>query len=227
MTRQNNIRDDAVSPVIGVMLMLVVTVVIAAVIAGFATGMAGDSTKTTPMALFEVEYLEVAYTGKYANTLATFGLVHKGGDAIPLKDIQITLERVTDPTYGLGGVINTIQANYAGAMNPLKSPIQDFPLSVIGKGELEVAEYFIGEFIYRYEDVTISAGDVLRVVPTQYNDVTVEWWEEDGESGVDASVSGLNQKTYVGTGATVKWTLSYIPTNGIIAKGEFEVPYHN
>ena len=30
--------DDAVSPVIGVMLMLVITVIIAAVVTGFATG---------------------------------------------------------------------------------------------------------------------------------------------------------------------------------------------
>ena len=47
MKRQKR-NEDAASPVIGVMLMLVVTVVIAAVITAFATGMAGDSTSTTP-----------------------------------------------------------------------------------------------------------------------------------------------------------------------------------
>ena len=48
-------RDDAVSPVIGVMLLLVVTVVIAAVVVTFGTGLAGDSTATTPMALYEAD----------------------------------------------------------------------------------------------------------------------------------------------------------------------------
>ena len=35
-------KDDAVSPVIGVMLMLVVTIIIAAVVAAFASGLGGD-----------------------------------------------------------------------------------------------------------------------------------------------------------------------------------------
>ena len=35
--------DDAVSPVLGVMLMVVVTIVIGAVIAAFATGMVADT----------------------------------------------------------------------------------------------------------------------------------------------------------------------------------------
>ena len=40
-------NEDAVSPVIGVMLMLVVTIVIAAVVAAFAGGIATD-TEPTP-----------------------------------------------------------------------------------------------------------------------------------------------------------------------------------
>ena len=51
--RKEKTKEDAVSPVIGVMLLLVVTVVIAAVVVGFSTGLAG-STETTPTALFEV-----------------------------------------------------------------------------------------------------------------------------------------------------------------------------
>ena len=58
MKRQKR-NEDAASPVIGVMLMLVVTVVIAAVITAFATGMAGESTATTPMALLEADTYHV------------------------------------------------------------------------------------------------------------------------------------------------------------------------
>lgn len=46
-------RDDAVSPVIGVMLMLVVTIIIAAVISGFAGGVM-TSQEPTPSASFDV-----------------------------------------------------------------------------------------------------------------------------------------------------------------------------
>ena len=47
--------DDAVSPVIGVILMVAITVILAAVIASFVLGL-GDSTSTTPSASFDFEY---------------------------------------------------------------------------------------------------------------------------------------------------------------------------
>ena len=46
-------KEDAVSPVIGVMLMLVVTIVIAAVVAAFASGM-GTDMDTAPNAALKV-----------------------------------------------------------------------------------------------------------------------------------------------------------------------------
>ena len=94
--------------------------------------------------------------------------------------------------------------------------VNDFPMTVIGKGT------YVGSgknTIYKYKEVSVSAGDVLRIVPIQYGTVTIN--EETGMVGV----SSLNSNTVVGLGTTVKWTLSYIPTNGIIASGEFEVPY--
>lgn len=47
-------KEDAVSPVIGVMLMLVVTIVIAAVVAAFATGLGGN-VEAAPAAVFDVD----------------------------------------------------------------------------------------------------------------------------------------------------------------------------
>ena len=90
------IKEDAASPVIGVMLMLVVTVVIAAVIAAFATGMAGESTATTPMALLEVDNLQL--TGEYLNT---FDIVHKGGDEMVLENIQVVVNPIGGDQTGI------------------------------------------------------------------------------------------------------------------------------
>ena len=49
--------DDAVSPVIGVILMVAITVILAAVIASFVLGL-GDSQETAPNASLNFEYIE-------------------------------------------------------------------------------------------------------------------------------------------------------------------------
>ena len=50
-------KEDAVSPVIGVMLMLVVTIVIAAVVAAFAGGLATE-TEATPIVVLDADVYE-------------------------------------------------------------------------------------------------------------------------------------------------------------------------
>lgn len=95
-------KDDAVSPVIGVMLMLVVTIIIAAVITGFATDLSAD-TSSTPMALFDTDYLEMGKAGASGSfsIVDSFGIVHKGGDAVLLKDIQISYSTMGGMNHGL------------------------------------------------------------------------------------------------------------------------------
>ena len=106
MKRQER-NEDAASPVIGVMLMLVVTVVIAAVITAFATGMAGDSTSTTPMALLEVDNKIMS-----GGNLKTFDIIHKGGDEMVLENIQVTLEPVGGAQFGVFLVRNGDDENH-------------------------------------------------------------------------------------------------------------------
>ena len=128
------IKEDAASPVIGVMLMLVVTVVIAAVIAGFATGMAGDSTATTPMALLEVDNPQL--TGEYLNT---FDIVHKGGDEMILENIQIVVTPTGGDNTGIGLVLKGGEL-----LNG------EYKLKVLGKENSGA-------------DAVISTGDRIRV----------------------------------------------------------------
>lgn len=201
MRKDNKTKEDAVSPVIGVMLMLVVTVVIAAVVVVFSTGLAG-STATTPSALLEVEYIQMSDMGEYLpafnGQMANFGIKHKGGDPIPLKDIQITIEQ----RGGTDGHIQIVKAtdSVEEKINPMFDDMTKYdghalPLSVLGKGG-DVGDE------EPYSGVNFETGDVLRVV----------YWD-----GVDGAARLMS-------GTIIKWTISYIPTTSIISKGEFEVP---
>ena len=69
--------DRAVSPVIGVILMVAITVILAAVIGSFVLGLGNSVQQTAPNANFDFDFEEVGDTGTY-NVTAT----HQGGDTL-------------------------------------------------------------------------------------------------------------------------------------------------
>ncbi len=98
-----NTRDQAVSPVIGVLLMLVVTIIIAAVVSGFAGGLAGG-TKAAPTASLDVKIKALENYGgmpPWGNGYYCPGITieHLGGDALATKDLQV-ITYVTDTSSG-------------------------------------------------------------------------------------------------------------------------------
>jgi flagellin-like protein len=80
--------DDAVSPVIGVILMVAITVILAAVIASFVLGL-GDTTQTTPTASFNFDY------DADANTVT---ISHGGGDPISSDELYIRGDKDSSDT---------------------------------------------------------------------------------------------------------------------------------
>jgi flagellin-like protein len=72
--------DDAVSPVIGVILMVAITVILAAVIASFVLGLGNNATNTNPQASFSFEYEEVDPGPN--NNWGVTRISHDGGDTI-------------------------------------------------------------------------------------------------------------------------------------------------
>lgn len=72
--------EDAVSPVVGVMLMLVVTIIIAAVVSAFAGGM-GTSQKSVPQMNLKVYYSQSD----------GMRLEHNGGDVLSTQDVNVIL----------------------------------------------------------------------------------------------------------------------------------------
>jgi flagellin-like protein len=74
--------DDAVSPVIGVILMVAITVILAAVIASFVLGLGDQAQQTTPQASFGFDY----NTTDDGNVTIT----HESGDSIEADRLTTT-----------------------------------------------------------------------------------------------------------------------------------------
>lgn len=73
-------NEEAVSPVVGVMLMLVVTIIIAAVVSAFAGGMGSSQEKVPQMTL------KAVYSQSGGMTI-----YHNGGDTLTVGDFKIFL----------------------------------------------------------------------------------------------------------------------------------------
>jgi flagellin-like protein len=72
--------DDAVSPVIGVILMVAITVILAAVIASFVLGL-GDQNNPAPTADFDFDF-----SNESTNTLT---ITHGNGDALDPTNVYV------------------------------------------------------------------------------------------------------------------------------------------
>jgi FlaG/FlaF family flagellin (archaellin) len=103
-------KENAVSPVVGVMLMLVVTIVIAGIVAAFAGGLVSDTTpaSTVSISLDDYEMGTVGYDDNYTAISFEWGynvsqtgatsynyapynmtLKHNGGDAFDISDLTL------------------------------------------------------------------------------------------------------------------------------------------
>jgi len=82
-----NKNEKAVSPVIGVILMVAITVILAAVIAAFVFGIGGTQTKT-PVASLQIK--------SASSTTNNITISHSGGDAIDLNKVKAIIEQGTN-----------------------------------------------------------------------------------------------------------------------------------
>jgi flagellin-like protein len=71
--------DDGVSPVIGVILMVAITVILAAVIATFVLGLGEQLSDSSPQATFDFDY----------DGSSTLTVTHVGGDSIEAGDLYL------------------------------------------------------------------------------------------------------------------------------------------
>jgi archaeal type IV pilus assembly protein PilA len=115
ITRKN---DEAVSPVIGVILMVAITVILAAVIAAFVFGMSGNISKTKIVAVTsqqpDARHITVTYQGGQDAGSFMSGLV------------TITPDTTNGCTTGFGYVNATGQTASATTQNSLTSTVGSY-----------------------------------------------------------------------------------------------------
>ena len=117
--------EEAVSPVVGVMLMLVVTIIIAAVVSAFAGGL-GTTTAKPPTVAMDVT---IKNTGSAYSSYIQFD-VQSASEAIPTKNLKIitswtTSSGVTGGNTTMAGLNapNTMIPTKSGGTNSYQAPI--------------------------------------------------------------------------------------------------------
>jgi hypothetical protein len=122
MKREYDRREDAVSPVVGVMLMLVVTIIIAAVVSGFAGSLMGSAEKPPSLTADVMIKNDGTWGGSY------FDIIIQGvSEPIPTRDLKlVTSWRKPDAAGGAEVVGPSPPATpnyvYEGGLRVLHAP---------------------------------------------------------------------------------------------------------
>jgi len=165
--------DRAVSPVIGVILMVAITVILAAVIGTFVLGLGDQVQSTTPQASFgfEAGTTNIEDVGGGSHTeVKTMTVTHQTGDSIDAANLEVSVDGVQ--AYSFDG--NTTADTFSGDVSAGSST------TIVAASNEDVA---IGDDTYRYDstddliirnqddsnndldtDVGLESGDTVRVV---------------------------------------------------------------
>lgn len=101
--------DSAVSPVIGVILMVAITVILAAVIATFVLGLGEQVQDTTPEASFSFDYNEAEDEDYFGNTCdgedeGVLTVRHTGGPSIDASELRLAGSSFGDQDWADGNL---------------------------------------------------------------------------------------------------------------------------
>jgi flagellin-like protein len=100
--------DRAVSPVIGVILMVAITVILAAVIGTFVLGLGDQISQTTPSASFSFDY--DADSG--ADPVDSLTIAHSGGDTLSNSETYITISGASATASGGADVSDQVNSQF-------------------------------------------------------------------------------------------------------------------
>ena len=199
--------EDAVSPVVGVMLLLVVTVIIAAVVATFASGLVSTQ-QAAPTVAADVEILSMdtyqswGAAGKFEMKIVAVS------DDVPTKDLKlVTKYVVNNKAYGnvTYGKVNNTKYTTPSDTYEYVSPIGFGPGvqgSAVTSGQYDTNQQF---------------GYYSLTEGTYMQNTGLDTAGSPSDTGTDALDAILGEEwTHLQPGDTVDVTLIHVPTNGVL-----------
>lgn len=185
-------QERAVAPVISVILMVAITVILAAVIATFALGIGEQTSNTGPSASFGFEQEQVTFQDDFgaANETTVVRITHKSGDTIKRKNMEVLIngEPAWDPE-GMGiepdtddGTARrtvskeTVRTEVTGGISMRVVFVQSGGLS--DGDNIAIDGFGGGPFVN-----TDESNQELRTLKTG-DDIRVVWQEGSGEESV-------------------------------------------
>jgi len=144
-------NESAVSPVVGVMLMLVVTIVIAAVVSAFAGGLSTGTSKEPQMTI----------TAKFSNS-AGMTITHQGGDSVNTLSTHFIVTPSTD-----FGTYQNLHWTINSSVISVDTSSGYLPWNVPGYYSNQLARTFQAG-----ETANISVNDLNQVQPATYGDTS-------------------------------------------------------
>lgn len=220
--------DDAVSPVVGVMLMIVITVVIAGVIAAFGTGMVGN-VESAPNVILDVKIIsnfESLDRNDQPGMLSgpDFQIVHVSGDPLDTGDIEIQMDWIASD--------GAHHSTYSAAENKARGNIALMCVKTDVPYLGYDYEYLSGADRYNFGDVILNPGfrlfahsDGLDRVTNGGKNIGSPWMDKIFNNGKDMGGSATNKGVmqYLSPGTPVEITILHIPSNTIIYEKEVVV----
>jgi flagellin-like protein len=104
--KQLFIEDRAVSPVIGVILMVAITVILAAVIGTFVLGLGDQVSESAPQAQFSFDF-----SANDSNP-EDLTVIHDGGDSVATEDLSVNVGG-NEVWNGTNGAVGSVTASPA------------------------------------------------------------------------------------------------------------------
>jgi flagellin-like protein len=203
------IKDNkAASPVIGVMLMIAVTVILAAAVSSYSSGIA-KPTAVAPSGSWDVK---IKATGSFVDSIIS--LKYLSGDPIPSKDIKIVMEHkgnVTETSpnnvrYSIDGGVKWV--NYSGPIGYVNGTSK--------------YTWSLGETVpddVQFGNYTIQSGVMLKASPSSKYDggYAVNY------TGTDPTQALLKDWQYVQPGDKATVQIIHLPSGKAIFKADVTV----
>jgi len=161
--------DRAVSPVIGVILMVAITVILAAVIGTFVLGLGDQVQSTTPQASFGFEAgttnIQDAGAGDHVE-VKTMTITHETGDTIDAANIEVSVDGAQAYSFTDNTTAGTFSDDVsAGSSTTIVAATDDEVDSGSDTYEYDSTDGLtITDGTDTYTGVGLESGDTVRVV---------------------------------------------------------------